>query len=301
MYQVFLETKNYEPFVHLVGDKAITGILAGVVQNENFLLKHFTSRAVIWGGPLCLSDDQVTINHLFEELNSKLKSKCLYVQFRNLFDILKFNNVFSSFGFKFEPHLNYLLDLTKNEDEIWSGMNKKRRNSIKKSLNSSLSIKEISNINDVELSYTVLSSVYKKAKIPLADFSLFSSAFKILKKKNMLCSFNVIYDNKCIGTLWTLTYKGRVYDWYSGSLSNYLDKYPNDFLIWHSIQKSLQENHSIFDFGGAGKPNISYGVRDFKRKFGGQEVQFGRFEKTFMPIRKTIMLNLFDIYKSIKL
>ena len=30
---------------------------------------------------------------------------------------------------------------------------------------------------------------------------------------------------------------------------------------------------------GAGKPNEDYGVREFKSKFGGELVEFGRFER----------------------
>ena len=33
-----------------------------------------------------------------------------------------------------------------------------------------------------------------------------------------------------------------------------------------------------FDFGGAGKPNQHYGVRDYTLKFGGKLVNFGRYE-----------------------
>ena len=36
-------------------------------------------------------------------------------------------------------------------------------------------------------------------------------------------------------------------------------------------------------FGGAGKPDKPYGVRDYKLKFGGQLVNWGRFEKVHKP------------------
>ena len=40
-----------------------------------------------------------------------------------------------------------------------------------------------------------------------------------------------------------------------------------------------EERFKSFDFGGAGKPDVPYGVRDHKLKFGGQMVEYGRFEK----------------------
>ena len=39
-----------------------------------------------------------------------------------------------------------------------------------------------------------------------------------------------------------------------------------------------QEAFEVFDFGGAGQPNVPYGVRDHKMKFGGDLVNLGRFE-----------------------
>jgi lipid II:glycine glycyltransferase (peptidoglycan interpeptide bridge formation enzyme) len=35
---------------------------------------------------------------------------------------------------------------------------------------------------------------------------------------------------------------------------------------------------------GAGKPDESYGVRDFKAKFGGQLVEHGRFQIVLSPL-----------------
>lgn len=38
-----------------------------------------------------------------------------------------------------------------------------------------------------------------------------------------------------------------------------------------------------FDVMGAGKPNVPYGVRDFKAEFGGQLVEHGRFLHICQP------------------
>jgi lipid II:glycine glycyltransferase (peptidoglycan interpeptide bridge formation enzyme) len=35
---------------------------------------------------------------------------------------------------------------------------------------------------------------------------------------------------------------------------------------------------------GAGNPEEEYGVRDFKARFGGDLIEFGRFKKIFMPL-----------------
>ena len=40
-----------------------------------------------------------------------------------------------------------------------------------------------------------------------------------------------------------------------------------------------------FDMMGAGKPDEAYGVRDFKARFGGEQVEYGRF----LYIRKSLL------------
>ena len=40
----------------------------------------------------------------------------------------------------------------------------------------------------------------------------------------------------------------------------------------------------MYDFGGAGKPDEEYGVRDFKAKFGGELVCYGRNTCVHAPV-----------------
>ena len=49
-----------------------------------------------------------------------------------------------------------------------------------------------------------------------------------------------------------------------------------------TLRKALVEKgYRVYDFGGAGKPNEEYGVREFKAKFGGNLVCYGR--NTWVP------------------
>jgi len=46
---------------------------------------------------------------------------------------------------------------------------------------------------------------------------------------------------------------------------------------WAAIDYALKNNIKAFDFMGVGVPDKDYGVRDFKAKFGGEQVNYGRF------------------------
>ena len=47
---------------------------------------------------------------------------------------------------------------------------------------------------------------------------------------------------------------------------------------------AAEHNMPRFDMMGAGKPDEAYGVRDFKAKFGGKEVEHGRWLAITKPL-----------------
>jgi lipid II:glycine glycyltransferase (peptidoglycan interpeptide bridge formation enzyme) len=92
-------------------------------------------------------------------------------------------------------------------------------------------------------------------------------------------------DGADIGALMLLLYKDLVYYWYTGTLREFASHRPGDMLVWHSLEFGSQNGFRLYDFGGGGKPAEEYGVRDFKAKFGGELVNFGRNVCIHAPFR----------------
>ncbi len=59
--------------------------------------------------------------------------------------------------------------------------------------------------------------------------------------------------------------------------------FPTHLAIYSIIEFAIKENLKMVDFMGAGKPDTEYGVRDYKLQFGGDLVDFGRFNIIFKP------------------
>ncbi len=83
-------------------------------------------------------------------------------------------------------------------------------------------------------------------------------------------------DGADIGVLTLLFHRTTVLYWYTGVLREYSSHRANDLLVWRALELGREAGCRALDFGGAGKPDEPYGVRDFKAKFGGQLVDFGR-------------------------
>ena len=303
MYEVYQNTKNYEPvLVAAIDDNEnIQGILLAVIQKEhNGLLGLLSARSIIFGGPLIRNENAEVLDIILKEYNKIVKKKAIYSQFRNMWDWANLKDVFVNNGFKYEEHLNILIDLNKSEEELWKDVHSKRRNEIRRAKKEGTNFSVKSNINDLHKCYNILKIVYKRAKLPIPNISFFKNIF-VNKNNNiglkLFCAEN---DNKIIGCLLALSYKDTIYDFYAGAYSEYYNKYPNDLIPWEVFLWGKENKYSVFDFGGAGKPDVQYGVRDYKKKFGGQFVEYGRFEMVHKVIQFKIAQLGFKLWKKLK-
>jgi serine/alanine adding enzyme len=284
MYDVYRKTKNYEPiFLAITNDaEEVLGALLIVIQKElTGLMGLFSSRAIIDGGPLIKDDDPEVLDCLLKEYIRTIKMRVIYTQFRNMWEFSDVQNEkFFINGFKFEDHLDIIHILNTTEAKLWLALKSKTRNKINKSIKNGVLIERMDLQSKHKLinSYEILKDVYHRAKIPLADRSLFEAALNVLFRKGYLQAIGAYIEDKLVGVRLFLCYKSLVYDWYAGSLSAYLSYRTNDILPWEEIKWANENGYKKFDFGGAGKPDIPYGVRDYKLKFGGELVNFGRYK-----------------------
>ena len=72
--------------------------------------------------------------------------------------------------------------------------------------------------------------------------------------------------------------------YYTG-LRNYHKKiYPTHLAVLGALEFGIENKLKMLDLMGAGKPNVAYGVRDYKLKFGGDLVENGRLTYILNPL-----------------
>ena len=287
MYEVYKNTKNYEPIFLAAIDEndEILGTLLAVIQKEySGFLGNFTARSIIFGGPLIKNNDADILDFILQEYNKIIRKKAIYSQFRNMWEWGDLKEIFIKNGFEYEDHLDIIVDLNKNEEELWKEVNTKRRNEIRRAKKEGTTFLVKSTLNDLHECYSILKSVYKKAKLPIPNINLFENIFKNTSNNTGLKLFCACNENKIIGCMLALVYKNAIYDFYAGAYPEYYNKYPNDLIPWEVFLWGKEHGFELFDFGGAGKPNKPYSVRDYKLKFGGELVNYGRFEKVHKPL-----------------
>jgi lipid II:glycine glycyltransferase (peptidoglycan interpeptide bridge formation enzyme) len=66
-------------------------------------------------------------------------------------------------------------------------------------------------------------------------------------------------------------------------------------LRWFELRWAHDNGFSVYDSGGAGQPDVPYGVRKFKSKFGGRLVQYGRYRRVNSPWRLAIAERAYEL------
>jgi len=300
MYEVFNGTDGFDPvLIAVLQDQKIKGIMLAVIQKEaNGFVANFAKRSVIRGGPL-VADDEI-LDLILQEYNSIVKNKVLYSQIRNWTESPNNRLAFQKYGFQFIDHLNVLIDLTKSKKELWQNINKKKRNRIRKAYRENLVFRQDNPKTDLADAYDILKEVYHRIKLPYPKIEFFELLHEKLSERTELLTFSVIADGKLIATRFVLTFKKCLYLFYAGSRQKYSEKCANDLINWELILWGKNNNYSVFDFAGAGNPNIAYGVRSYKMKFGGVVTKPGRYEKIHQPILFQIAKKSFYLWKRVK-
>ena len=286
------------------------GHLAGVIvgyttQEKNPIKQLFTARSIITGGPLLdehISDEALSallsaVKNL-PILNPSLKGRTLdttkqspfpsgragvglpiYIETRNFHDYSKWKSVFEANGFAYQPHYDIHVHCNAQHQ-----MSEQRIRQVKKALKNSATICEAQSEQEIRDWYEILYKLYcEKVRTPL-----FSEEFFLRFYRNGVGKYLLVkHQGKVIGGMMCpILNDNAIYEWYVCGLDeDYREMYPSVVATYAAIEYAKQNGLPLFDFMGAGKPDIPYGVRDFKMEFGGQLVEHGRF----LCIRKPLL------------
>ena len=283
-----------------LGDKdgsRLVGVIVGYITRErNAIKQYFTRRAIIIGGPVI--DEDATAEEVAALLNAvkKLQRSDLqpkgrttatrstglspiYIETRNFHDYSRWKEVFEACGFLYQPHLNIQVACTATHT-----MSEQRIRQVKKALKNGATICEAQSEQEIRDCYRILQQLYReKVRTPLFSEEFFMQFYREGVGKYLL----VKHQGKVIGGMMCPILDGKaIYEWYVCGLDEeYREQYPSVMATYAAIEYAKTNALPLFDFMGAGKPNVPYGVRDFKMEFGGELVEHGRF----LCIRKPLL------------
>lgn len=287
-YTLFSVSDLFTPFIISVTDSTdrICGLLTGFswTDKKGFLGK-LIRRTVIYGGPLIsdLNDQNEILELILSSKSVSNPAESVYIQIRNFSDTSIFRDTFRKFKYYYVPHENLLLRITDNE-KVFKSISKSKQRQIRKSLASGAGISVAASIEEVRKLYELLSRHYRlKVAKPLPSWTFFENFYKLTLNDKSGIVLLVKYGDEIIGGCFCPLFNNKIiYEWYiCGDDLRYknLTIYPSVLATWAIIDYAIQNKLELVDFLGIGKPGEYYGVREFKTKFGGDIIEYGRYEK----------------------
>jgi len=281
MFEVFERTAGHRPelWAATQGGCVLALLLPVKITLMGGVLSALTTRAVAYGSVLCApgADGREALGALLRTYVQEVDGSPLFTELRNLSDMEALQPFLQECDFAYEDHLNYLIDLDRSPEDVLSSIGRRTRKHIRRGLrHGEVNVEEVKERDGVAVCYDLLSRTYSFADVPLADLSLFEAAFDVLYPKNLVRFTVARVDQAVAAVSVELLCKDVVYGWYGGLDRDYGSYMPNELLMWNILEWGAESGYKVYDFGGAGKPDEDYGPRDFKAKFGGDLVCYGR-------------------------
>lgn len=275
----------FRPFaVGLENEGKLRAVCVGYVTVEKNAVKQFLmQRAIIVGGPV-LADDcsEEEVAALMGAVRRQLTAEAIYIECRNFNDYSRWKDAFKTAGFEYVPHLNFHID-TSSMEVVDANLGKSRKRDIRTTIREGVSVIEHPTDEQVCEYYKVLDNLYRtKVKTPLFPLSFFLALNKHKDGRLLLME----YQGRIIGGTVCVEQANKcVYEWFvCGEDGVYPHVFPSCYATYAGIRYAAEHGCARFDMMGAGKPDEAYGVRDFKAKFGGTEVEHGRFLCITKPV-----------------
>ena len=287
------------------GDRLVGVIVGYITRERNAIKQFFTRRAIIIGGPLLdehISDEALSallsaVKNL-PILNPSLKGRTLdttkqspfpsgragvglpiYIETRNFHDYTEWKSVFEANGFAYQPHYDIHVHCNAQHQ-----MSEQRIRQVKKALKNGATICEAQREQEIRDWYRILSQLYRtKVRTPLFSEEFFMQFYRNGVGKYLF----VKHEGKVIGGMMCPVLNGKaIYEWYvCGQDEEYRELSPSVVATHAAIEYAKKNGLPLFDFMGAGVPDVPFGVREFKREFGGEMVEYGRF----LCVRKPLL------------
>jgi serine/alanine adding enzyme len=300
MHDVFARARRCSPLslAAVDGDGRLAALLSAVqVHTLPPVLGAFASRSVLYAEPLCRPGAAPALAALVREHDRRMQRRVVFAEVRPLGPEGEERGALEEAGYEHYPYLNFIVDLRRPEEEIWSGFTQSARRAVRRSADAGVTVEDANDPAGLDALYRLCQAVYRRSRIPLAHRSLFEAALAVMVPRGMGRIFVARKDGQVVGAHMMLMQGDHVVAWYWASVRT-RGLFVLEHLIWHSLRWSARQGYATFDMGGAGRPDETYGVRDFKRKFGGEQVCFGRYRRVYSPRRMSAAEGAYDLVRS---
>ena len=164
-------------------------------------------------------------------------------------------------------YVRWLLPLSPDASNIWSGLRKPVQHQIKKSQKLGVQIRVAQNRADMAHYYALhLNTRTKKHGMPAQPQRFFYELWDTFAAKGAVQLLLAEYEGKIVASMILLASGTTIHYAYGASDENYLKLAPNNLLMWKAIELGCTLGYSTLDMGRTARDNE--GLMEFKRRWG---------------------------------
>lgn len=200
---------------------------------------------------------------------------------------------------------NYILDLTKSEDEILKKMHPKFRYNIKVAQKHGVVVEERDDEQALEDYLKLYFETTKRQGYLGHSPNYHRLVWKTLKQAGMARLLIAYYQKQPLTAWMLLRFQDTLYYPYGGSSTEYRNVMASNLVAWEAIKLGKRLKAKSFDLWGAGDPKLGeedsyHGFTQFKSKIGADFVEYiGTYDLVFNPLVYQLF-TFIDNVKSLK-
>jgi FemAB-related protein (PEP-CTERM system-associated) len=204
-----------------------------------------------------LADNSEIANQLFEKAKEITCSKKLeYLELRNR------DGGIENLPTK-ELYIRYRREIFKDLDSNMKAIPRKSRRMVRVGEKEGLTY-EFGQEELIPAFYEIFARSYHRLGSPVFSIKLYKSLLEKFRGKTNILIVRT-KEGQPISTVLTFFYKDEVLPYYAGSLFEYRELAPNDYMYWQLIKYGCENGYKLFDFG---RSKVDTGSSDFKRHWG---------------------------------
>jgi len=237
------------------------------------------------GGPIIDWEKPDLIEAFVEEIKKIAKQQnCVFVRIRPQLQSSEFSkSLFKRHGFINAPmhlhaELTFQLDITKDEQLLFSQMRKTTRYEIKKAIKQGIKITKSKDPKDIKDFYNLQIETAKRQKFVPFSYKYLSEQFKVFAAEDKALLYSAYHENKLLACAFIIFY-GKEAIYHYGASTEEGRGYPGAYLIqWEAIKEAKRRGMTRYNFWGVSpidSPHHRFhGLSLFKRGFGGKDIEY---------------------------
>lgn len=285
MYDIFASVSYFHAFAIAVESEGRLRCLAtgAVYRDGGPLMRYFSRRAIIYGGPLIApeaTDREIAL--LLEGLKRRLRGRAIYVETRNFVDLSAYRTTMEAAGFRHEEHLDYIVE-TPSVEQVRRGIQRRKREQIRTAELRGVEIDSRPTDRMISAFYPTFRRLHiRRAHTPVPPVEFFLSLNHSPRGRIILIRHNG--DTIAMSALVVLEGKTVYHLYVAGLDAEHKNLFPSIMAHYSVLAFAAAEGYQQADLCGAGRPEDNYGVREFKSKFGGRIEARGRNRLVLNPL-----------------